>query len=295
MRLARHPQPVGRLANISAPGLTAYSHYFMSEGLAGFKGERYILSVNPGWFTRNPQGEHPVLAGLLPMTRWPEATSLPLEAVGLSADGILTSHALMSLGLMDTWAWVQREQVRFERGLRKLEVWLQRRVGRPRMAPHARIAQALLQRRVLDKRPTHAGAIERWGPMLDGLHEDNPTLQMMEAVVRRLRETGAPVLVIVPPTNVDALRRLGLYQNSAYPESLDQIRAAAERGGAEFLDLHDLLGDRAFKDPTDHLALRQKPSATVTVAQQLVLWTLGAPDWHLRFPVPPRLRPAGED
>lgn len=281
---------VNGLVNVSAAGFTAHSHYFLSERLTELRADRFIIGVNLGWFSRDPSQQQTELAGFLPISRWPEVATLPLYEAGLSADSLVVFRALVALDVLEVWQRVQAEQVRAEAGLERLARWLQDTLGQSSPAPKYVVSSHRAQRLTRGDRPTHEGARHRWGPILDGLEEEDPTLQMLDAVLRRLRTTGARVLVVVSPTNVDALESLGLYDRDAFGASLAEIQRTATSNGADFMDLHDLFGDAAFRDPTDHLRLAEKPSAGQALAAQLVLWSVGNADWNRRSQVAPELR-----
>lgn len=272
-----------RLINLSAAGLTAFSHYFASEQLAELNANRFIIAVNLGWFSRRTSAQQPTLAGMLPIRRWPEAAGLPLHEIGLSADEIVTSHALMASGQFDTWWDLQREQVRVKTAVRRAGREIQRALGVPPATDYAHVVTRHRAARVYDrKHPTVAGALQRWGPVLDGLSDDDPNLQVLEALIARLRESGARVLVMVPPTNVAVLEKHGMYDTDGFATSLGRIREVATRHDADFLDLHDLLPDDAFRDPNDHLDFRSETQPARRIARELVLWSEGAEDWTNR-------------
>lgn len=273
------------LLNVSTPGLTAYSHYFMSERLADLGADRFILSVNLGWFSRGRTAQQPSLSGLLPPKRWPEAARLPLHTLGLSADEVVAAYGILAAGHVESWRALQREQVRFQLGVRRFSRAFAAALGRPAAANvGVRLASQRASNRSASGRPTRAGAFLRWGPILRGLGPDDPTLVMLDALLRRLQESGARILVMVAPTNVDALEALGMYDHDGFETSLAQIRQTAERNGADFLDLHNLLPDAAFRDPTDHLDYRSGLRPASLLATQMVLWSEGEENYTRLLP-----------
>lgn len=277
-----------RVVNLSAAGLTAFSHYFASEQLAELNADRFIVAVNLGWFSRRTNAQQPSLAGMLPIERWPEAAGLPLHEIGLSADEIVTAHALMASGQFDTWWGLQREQVRMKAAVKRAGRQIHRALG-VRPVDYAQVVARYRANRVYDgKHPTVDGAVRRWGPVLNGLPDDDPNLEVLDALVARLRESRARVLVMVPPTNVDVLEEYGMYDTDGFATSLDRIREVATRHDADFLDLHDLLPDDAFRDPNDHLDFRSETRPARRIAKELVAWSEGAEDWNRRE------RPAAE-
>ncbi len=294
LRLRAGKTPSTAVFNLSLPGLTAFSHYLASENLTRLNADRFIISVNPGWFSRGAILQQPSLAGLLPTSRWPEATRLPLHAIGLSADGLVLSHALMSWGYTKTWRDLQREQVRVQAARNRAAKTLQVALGDRRADYAQRINRHRVRQEQNGNRPTREGAERRWGPMLRGLPEDDPNLQVLDALVKRLRATGARVLLVATPTNVDVLEELGVYDRDGMQTSLNRIRDIATRNGADFLDVHDLLPDAAFRDAKDHLDLGSKMRPSRILAAEMVLWSEGnVESWNRVRPEPPSIgRPA---
>lgn len=279
------PPGSSTLINFSSAGLTSFSHYFISERLAGLGVDRFIIATNLGWFSRKRFAQQPALAGMLPANRWPEAATLPLHEIGLSADEVVLSNAWLQTGLFNIPWQIQREQVRFRNAVDRAGHRLQHAVGHARGARYQRRVTQYRTHRIYDgKRPTYIGAVDRWGAVLEGLAPDDPNLLVLDALVRRLRATGARVLVMVPPTNVEIMTKLDLAPGDGFQTSLDRIRDVATQHGADFLDLHDLLPDSAFRDPTDHLNFRARPLPARLIAQQLILWSEGADEWDRRRP-----------
>ncbi|MDG2304397.1 MAG: SGNH/GDSL hydrolase family protein [Candidatus Binatia bacterium] len=279
-------EPPG-VVNVSAPGLTAFSHYFLSEKLAGLGADRFIVGINLGWFSRGQHAQQPSMVGLLPASRWPEVFALPLRSLGISADEIITSRALMHSGLLETWRSLQREQVRLRHAVRRAASSLLRALGLPNDQSYPRRIKAYHHRsRTRAGRPTEAGARKRLARILAGLPADDPNLAVLDALVGRLRASGARVLLVVPPTNVEALNELGVYNREGVQASMARIRDVAARNDADFLDLHALLPDAAFRDANDHLASRSKSRPTHRIASQLVLWAENQPDWDRLRPDP---------
>lgn len=290
LRLRGGPIGPESILNVSAPGLTAFSHYFMSEQLTALNADRFIVSVNLGWFSRGTLAQQPNLSALLPPTRWPEAAQLPLHEVGLSADEVVLAHAIASLGYLPWWQSLQREQVRFRNAVNRLARMFQVAVGHPGGASFAgELRHYRATSRARANRPTRIGAIRRWGPVLAGLEADDANLRVLDALLRRLRRTDAPVLVMVAPTNVEALDAIGMYDHDGFATSLARIREVAERNGADFLDLHHLLPDAAFRDPRDHLDQRSPIRPSAHLAAQMVLWSEGAEDYARFLPSPEEL------
>ncbi len=75
-----------------------------------------------------------------------------------------------------------------------------------------------------------------------------PTLEMLAAVIGRVRAAGAIPLVVGAPIPVEALRGRGIYR----PEAFDVIGSVVEGAGGNWLDLHDALPPEGFRDASGH-------------------------------------------
>lgn len=278
------------LINLSIPGFTTFSHYLVSEEVVKVKAERVIIGVNLSWFSRLAERQQPVLAGLLPATRWAEAVRLPLFAIGLAAADMVIYRSAIASGHYEDWRWLRRQQGRFAAGYANWVGAFQKWAGEGGgMAWQRALSAKALVVEVRARRSTRAGARRNLGSFLDGLERDDPDLQTLEALVARYRAAGSEVLVLVQPTNVVNLRKVGVYDKANIEVSLARLRAVAERQGASFLDLHDLLPNRSFRDDRDHLALKDSTQPAAAVASRLLPWALGRPDWAVRAAGLPRV------
>ena len=93
-------------------------------------------------------------------------------------------------------------------------------------------------------------------------------LRIFEALIKTYRRAGVPVLVWVPPLNIEQLRDLGL-SVEGLNETVTVLRHLAEANGASLIDLHALLPDAAFLDSSDHFTVAGKPNGTAIVGVAL--------------------------
>jgi hypothetical protein len=268
----------GQLHRLAAPGMGGFSHYFLSEVFAALQPDLVILSVNLRWFSRAwNRAERAVLVGWLPVRRWPEAASLPLHAVGVTADFALLQRALVASGAVTGWYRLRREQVRVVHGRERLEerlqAWVGQRAGTRYRALHAAAERGRLVSR---GRITPLNARRLLGAVFQGISADNPTLNALDRLIARFRAAGAHCLVYAAPLNVEHLRRLGVYDARGVERSIAGLEAVVRRHGGTFLDLHDLLADVDFADFSDHLKLDAEYDVSTRVARALVPGVLEA-------------------
>lgn len=272
-RLLRSQGRLGpvQLRPVALAGLGAFSHYFFSDAVAEVDPDLVVLSVNLRWFSGfwNRVVERGALVGWLPARRWPEAATLPLHAVGVSADMVLLERALVVSGAMPAWHRLRREQVRLGGGLARAEDWVQGWAGGPvayRRA-HSAADAALLAR---GNRSSLHQVQQTLGEVLDGVGPEHPSLRALDAALGGLRARGAACLVYVAPLNVEHLERLGVSDVAGLERSIASIEAVARRHGAAFLDLHALLPDADFSDFADHLVLDPQSEGATRLARALL-------------------------
>ena len=267
------------MLNAARPGMRLHAQYLASEVFAGTKSRNVVLSLNLGWFSQisEPGAE---LAALFPESRWPEAMTMPLHEANLSADRALLYRSIWRSDAVALWSRLQREQTQQAR----ISNWVAKGVNGwaeelvPTAAPRELLAR--FQRRATTRikegvrRATRLAAERRLSAVFGGIPPDHPRLRMLRAILHRLRDSGARVLVYVAPINVDHLRDVGVYDEGGIGDTSAVLREVVESSGGDFLDLHDLLPDRCFADEGDHLALDAKPAPSILIASRLSGWVL---------------------
>lgn len=257
---------------VTISGFSLYSHYFVSDHLASLKPDQVILALNlmsfsKGWRSR----ERYQLSAFVSPHRWLEALSLPLHEVGVTVDRLLFYQSIRAIGAFDAWWWLQREQARTNRGYWRLAEWLQEWSGHPDGLAYRDDFTKIRFRRsmVRSGRATHRSARALLGAALDGVEPNHAGLQVLDALLDHLRQTSIPVVVYVPPINVERLRALGLYNEQGLGLTLKRIRKVVRGHGATFVDLHKVLGDAEFTDFMDHLAPDRAETSFGAVADLL--------------------------
>jgi len=269
-RLQRLLRPAADVHDLSLPGLTLLSHYYLGPELARAEPDLAILSLNLASFGPALLGsERREMAGLLPASHWPEALGLPLHRGGVAFSDLVWFRALFALGLREPWQRANEYQARLSSGYWAAMEWAEKRSSdRQQLSFRAYQRIRRLARRQRSRRATPLYVEERLGPLFGPLPEDDPMLAVLGAWLRELRSAGVDVLVYAAPVNVDHLRTLDVYDEDAVRVSLGRIGAAVEARDGHFLDLHALLRDEHFRDGSDHL--EEGSGASETLARALL-------------------------
>lgn len=251
-----------RICAVAAPGLGPFDFYFLADRVADARPDQVILPINLTVFSRPWRAtfSRPQLAGILPARRLPQALALPLEWIGLTADRLLGYFAVVHLGGLDAWTRLSREQVRLGAARRSLANHVGARFGdgadrRFDLAAYRYFAKKFEIPKT--NRLTREAIEDRYDRVLHGIEPDEPTLEVLAATLRIFRDAGIDVLVYANPTNVEHMARMGVVQHEGIDHTIRSLRQVATANGARFLDLHELLPDKAFGDAAGHLDFRE--------------------------------------
>jgi hypothetical protein len=249
-----------RVHSLATPGMGPFDYYFVAERVADAEPDQLILLVNlsafsVGW---SEAFARPALASLLPPGRLPEALGLPLDWIGLTADRLLSYVAADRLGWVPQWQVLMNAQARTSGARGAVAGILSERFAGNADAGFARDVFRYHEFRiVMEDRPrlNATGIEERYGRVLAGLDEDDPTLELLAAAIRAFRARGIEVLVYTNPTNMANVREVGAANPKGLARSLAAMESAVTRAGGRFVDLHDLLPDEGFRDFGGHLSI----------------------------------------
>lgn len=260
-----------QMSNLSVPGFTNFTHYFLSDRVADLQPDRVIIAVNLRWWSRSVKGQQPNFAALMPASRWTEMLRLPLQGIGLAAAQIATYRALYAFGLLDLWIDVQQMQTNFESEVSNLAEWFNQPAGGGLKTLKNRLRNRVFQDGI--RRVSVGGAHRQLGPVFAGLSRDDAGLQVLGATAAHLSARGAEVLIFVQPINVSHLNKIGVLDQAGLAISLGQIQRTAAENGADFLDLHDLLNEISFADAQDHLQYDARGLPAAKIAKELLPWS----------------------
>jgi len=267
-------QPRVRVTSIAGLGMSPFEFYFLTSEVLRHRPDHVVIDFNLPMLSgaRSFRFARPGLAGWIPIAKLPEALALPLQRIGLTLDRVLLYIAIVKARGADAWLAVQREQVRLDRSYRSLEEWTEQR-----WIPAGEPSYHKVLRRRGEARKRHpersfrlslSGAREHYGPVLDLVPEHNPELRMLDATLAVFEEAGVPVLLYVTPVNVQHLQRLDL-DLAGLEGSIALVEGIARSRGAEFVDLHDLFPNPAFKDRAGHFKLDAPWHGSLRVAEKL--------------------------
>jgi hypothetical protein len=263
-----------RVTSIAGLGMSPYEYYFLTGEVLRQRPDHVVIDLNLSMLSpaRSFRFARPGLAGWLPPSMLPEAMSLPLLRLGLTLDRVLLYMGIVRLGGADPWLSLQREQVRLDQSYRELERWLEQRgetgdeLGYHKLLHRRSEARQRHPERTF--RLSLAGARQRYGPVLDLVGAEHPELLLLDATLAAFERAGVPALVYVTPVNVQHLQRLEL-DLAGLEATISTLEEIARSRDAEFVDLHDLLPNQAFKDRIEHFKLDPPWNGSVRVAKQL--------------------------
>lgn len=251
-------KPEIRVYNLAYPAMGVMSYYFMADLIAEASPdlilwETSFTHVSPRWRSNTRKG----LAGFVGFGRLPEALSLPLGYIALTADQLLFYRAVIALGGFDAWRALGREQSKIAKLRPVLEnalfAWAKKRPEvRFRIRAGLTTSKASMIAGPKPHRYTAESERAHYGKALTGLAPDHAALQAFDRGLARFARDDIPVLVYLNPINVEHLRRVEVFDAAEIDRSAEIYRGVAERSGAEFLDLHDYLPDRYFMDAPGH-------------------------------------------
>ena len=262
--------------NAGLAGTGVYDYYFMADVVGRIDPELVIIAFNLTSTSRNFQAafSRPELAAWLPANDAYQALLLPVSWIGLTADRLFFSMAVVETGGFDLWVDLNEEQLRVEKARERIEAaWAM--TGPHGMSPEEhfrkRRGNRLLARNNAEGGTRHTAAATRdqYGSALGGLDPDHPVLEMLAAAVRAHVERGADVLVYLNPINVEHIESLGLMNQAGLEASIAGVSKATTGAGGHFLDLHGLLPDAGFRDRSGHFAYEAEINGPKIVASNL--------------------------
>lgn len=283
------------LESLAGPG-SGIDHYaYFADRIAKARPDVVIWQLAFFHFTDRWMDANgaPELVGYVAAERLPEILALPYERLRLSLSDIVLQQGIVRLGFHDAHRKLRKNQLRFARLREPLEEALNPNRGRSpeSRARSLRGRQSMLAHvdQTLRNRYSALGERGHFESTLEGLDPDDLRLHLLRSGIATLRRQGIQVLVYMNPTNLDHLRRLGMYDEAGIARTLEVVRSEVERAGGHFLDLHALLADEDFKDPPGHFVV----DAESTVPLRIVTQVAAAVDEILRGRAPSTHGPDG--
>ena len=177
----------------------------------------------------------------------------------MTADRLLSYVAVVRSGGFDRWRELSSQQARLGSVRTLLARELGARVGGNADERFSRESFLYLKDRMVVKktqRLTLGGVEHRFGKVLEGVTPDEPTLEVLGAAIRVFRDHDIQVVVYTSPTNIEHLESVGAASPQGLALTLASIEVVSREAGARFVDLHDLLPNRGFRDFAGHLAFK---------------------------------------
>ena len=256
-RSALEPESL-MVVNLSFPALGSTSYYFLADRVVETRPDLIVWEVSlthasERWRRSIPR---PELAGWMAPARIPGTLAMPMEDIGLTADELLLYQLIVRLGAGEAWRdWlVNLSRVDKVRG--NFEEWLSSITGN---TPEKRfqlvwalMAMAALREGGELDRYNHAGEIEHFGKVLEGIDTDHPTLRFISATANLIRQSGIPLLVYLNPINMEHLEKVGVLEDGNIEKTLAAFHQTLHIEGVALLDLHDEFPDDHFSDMAGH-------------------------------------------
>ena len=261
--------------SLAAPGSGIDQYSFYADKIAEAGPDLVIWQLSFFQFTDRWTHSNgaPELVGYVDAERLPEILSLPYEHLRLSLSDILLQQGIVRLGLHDLHRELRKSQLRFAHLPDLAGEALNPNRGR---SPEAR-ARTLRGRahmrihvdQTLRDRYSRAGELVHFDSTLKGLGADDVRLMLLRSGITALKRRGIDVLVYLNPTNFDHVHNLGLYDEAGVARTVEEIRRASLESGAAFLDLHELLRDEDFRDPSGHFVVDDESTVPRRVADEV--------------------------
>jgi len=250
------------------PGFKPFDYYFLADMIVAANPDQLFLPLNLQTLTLTAENSRPELAGWIDGRRLGEAIRLPFQSIGLTLDRLLLYKMIVASGYQAAWSFVTLEQARVGVAWKELATWMaagrgpnaitaftiarNNALAAPRLILRESVADLSEGPRTMlsGARLTREGALHTLGVALRGVDSDHPTLRVLGATLRRFRRAGIDVQVYVVPINVEHLNSIGFDTRAGLRESVESVRRTVEANDAGFSDLHRLLQDEAFRDPS---------------------------------------------
>ncbi len=269
-------RPRIRVSQLTSEGHGTFDYYFIADVVVAVHPDQVLLAFNLSSFgaaTRR-QFARPELAGFLAPARLGQAIGLPLHWIGLTTDQLLFYSTIVGSGGYGHWRSLQREQVRLGLARARIETWLGDWAGaHPEEEFELALQRAHLGRTLVPQggnRYKVDALSDHYAPILDGVDRDHPVLRVLGALVSHFERSGIRTLVFTVPLNVEYIDAMGLYDEAGLAHSLASIETTVREAGGRFLDLHDLLPDRGFRDAPGHFTVDGPIDGPARVAAALV-------------------------
>lgn len=267
-------EKLGRKVNaldLAGYGMSSFEYFPFATRVAEMKPDAVVFAFNLQTLSRAWQEKwsRPEMLGWLRMRDLGIAIQEPLHWWGVTLDSLLMYTGIVKLGGDEPWYRYRREQVRAGNGIAALRVGLQRGHSALKAQSNGLPSPPLPYARENSQRFTGAVLQGLYGPALSGVTPDHPILRLLGRVIERLVAADVTVLVYVIPCNSEYLSAVGVMDDAGIGTTLTSIRSVVDSRGGAYIDLHDTLPDRGFRDPGGHFTYDGEFDGPLIVAQRL--------------------------
>jgi hypothetical protein len=257
------------LRSLAGLGATPFDYYFLADMIAAAGPDQVVLAFSLQSLGHSFDQGRDRLSGWVAPRRVPSVALAPIHAIGLTIDDLLMNVAIVNARAGEMWRQLLIAQARMGVARKALADELGTRIGGdgPQNFAFARhMAQSKRSR--IRGGTRYAASRERthYGAALTGLPADHPVLSVLADTLRAFADAGIETLVYVNPINVEHLSALGLLEGSGLSDSLATLEAVVRGAGGDYVDLHDLLPDAAFRDAAGHLGTAEWVDAPERIA-----------------------------
>jgi hypothetical protein len=274
-RLSPEESPAVEMISLAVSGVAAFDYFFLADEIAAAEPDGVLFSFNLDTLSEDWRNSYarPELVGRIAPARVPEAGALPLHWIGLTYDRFLFSVSVVQAGGYGLWYELMFQQARMGRARKAVRDWIGASVGNQANADFDRAAADALIARLFQpggtRRFTPEGQLTHYGAALSGIPEDHPVLLALAGTLAAFERAGIPVFVYLTPANVEYMQTLGLLDGAGLDETVRQVERVVVANGGEFLDLHALLPDGAFRDATGHFTVGEAFDGPALLAEAL--------------------------
>ena len=244
-----------RVYDFSHVGFGPPEQWAIADIVAGAKPDWVVLGLNlaslsPAW---EAAPRRPELVGWIEPRRLPGAATL-LSRMGMTFDQIASAVAMVRWGSENVWKTVRHRQIQVEKTRRRLLGRLGGPIERPPAYPFGKSVGSYGE--TPEGREQLASVLgEQYAAIFDGIEPDRISLALLDETIRVLARSGAQVVVLAVPMNIEVLRIQPFYDEAGLEQTIQSLAQVVESAGGQLVDLHDDFSADGFRDVGGHLTL----------------------------------------
>jgi hypothetical protein len=253
-RLALTRDAPGQFEVISfaRPGMGPLEYYALAESYVMSDSDILVIAFNIGSLSSQARDfwARRSLVGWIPPSRILEATRMPLIWWGITTDRMLLYIAGIQADLLKPWFNYRAVQIRAGSAIKVLRRRVQ---GIEADWVSSLPPLPVVNHPTLANRFAKPGVLQNLGDAAQGAEVDHPVFALLGGAIDIFRANGIEVCVYATPTNVEHMERVGIDTRDGVGTTIKNLERLALSHDAQFLDLHRMFPDEAFRDPGNHL------------------------------------------